>query len=237
MTERSNAKPGAGGSDVPGVVVGPDRLARCGWASSAPEYRRYHDEEWGRPVGEDVRIFEKLCLEGFQSGLSWLTVLRKRDGFRRAFAGFDPAVIADYGEADVTRLLADASIIRNRAKVLATIANARALLSLHADGSSLGALLWSYERPDRGTRPAPKSLRDVPGQSEESKQLSRELRRSGFAFVGPTTVYATMQSLGVVDDHLEGCSIRSAAEADRAGFAPPLLSATARPADPVDTEP
>jgi DNA-3-methyladenine glycosylase I len=214
------------------VVVCDDGVARCPWGAAPPEYRRYHDEEWGRPVGDEDRIYEKLCLEGFQGGLSWLTILRKREAFRSAFAGFDPAVVAGFGESDVERLLADASIVRNRAKILATIANARAVMSVRSQGRSLAGLLWSYERPDRRSRRAPAALSDVPGRSEESVRLSRELRRLGFSFVGPTTAYAAMQSLGVVDDHLEDCAIRSLAEADRAAFHVPV-EAPAAPAKRV----
>ncbi len=201
-----------------GVVIGADGIARCPWGASAPEYQPYHDTEWGRPVGSDDRVFEKLCLEGFQGGLSWLTILRKREGFRRAFAGFDPSVVAGFGPADVERLLADAAIVRNRAKIMATIDNARATLRLRDQGMSVAALLWKYE--PSGGRP-PRTMATLPASTPESKALSSELRRHGFRFVGPTTVYAAMQSLGVVNDHLEGCQFRAAAEEERAGFAPP----------------
>jgi len=192
---------------------------RCPWAADPPEYRRYHDEEWGRPVTDDGRIFEKLCLEGFQAGLSWLTILRKREAFRTAFAGFDAAAVAGFGPDDVTRLLADAGIVRNRAKIEATIANARATLSLQTAGESLAALLWSAEAP---ARPAPAGLGDVPASTPESKALSKELVRRGFRFVGPTTVYAAMQSLGIVNDHVAWCFARAECEAARAALRRPV---------------
>ena len=200
-----------------GAVTCDDGLGRCPWALAPAEYRRYHDDEWGRPTGDDRRIFEKLCLEGFQSGLSWLTVLRKREGFRAAFALFDPAAVAGFGEQDVERLLSDASIVRHRGKVEATIANARALLGLWATGQSLAAMLWAYEVP----AVSPATSADVPALTVQSQALSAALRRRGFRFVGPTTVYAAMQSLGVVDDHLTGCHFRSAVEAERSQFVRP----------------
>jgi DNA-3-methyladenine glycosylase I len=203
------------------VVVGADGVPRCPWGSSTPEYERYHDEEWGRPVSSDERVFEKLCLEGFQSGLSWLTILRKRDGFRRAFASFDPAVVAEFGDADVERLLQDAAIVRHRAKIEATIGNARATMALREQGVSLAALVWEHE-PSSGVTPAaPAGIGDLPPSTEESKTLSALLRRHGFRFVGPTTVYAAMQSLGVVNDHFAGCAFRAACEADRRRFRVP----------------
>ena len=201
------------------VAVGDDGVARCWWADSAPELRAYHDDEWGRPVGDDRRMYEKLCLEGFQSGLSWMTILRKREGFRAAFASFDPDVVARFGDGDVSRLLADAGIVRNRAKILATIANARATVALHDAGLSLAALMWRH-RVDNP--PAPKTLSDLPSITAESRALSAELRRHGFAFVGPTTAYSTMQSLGVANDHLRGCSLREVVEAQRAEFVVPV---------------
>ena len=205
---------------MPGQDTAPDDgLARCPWGGAPPEYRRYHDDEWGRPVGDENRIYEKLCLEGFQSGLSWLTILRKRDNFRRAFAAFDPAVVARFGEADVARLLGDAGIIRHRAKIQAAIDNARATVRLHDEGGTLAALLWAHEPRRRGR--APRGGGDVPPSTAESKALSAELRRRGFRFVGPTTAYAAMQSLGVVNDHLAGCHFRSLTEQDRARFVRP----------------
>ena len=200
------------------AVTGDDGVTRCPWGVAPAEYRLYHDAEWGRPVGEDNRIYEKLCLEGFQSGLSWLTVLRKREAFRSAFANFDPAVVATFGEADIVRLLSDASIIRHRAKIEATIANARAVVELKVAGSSLAALVWAYEVP--AGRP-PVSMADLPSSTVQSKELSTRLRRLGFRFVGPTTVYASMQSLGVVNDHLRHCHFRAISEAERKVFTPP----------------
>ena len=186
-----------------GAVKGPDGKPRCPWALSAPEYLAYHDEEWGRPVRGDTAIFERLCLEGFQSGLSWLTILRKRENFRAAFAGFDAAAVAAFGEGDVARLMADPGIVRNRAKINAVIANARAALSL-PDG--LTALVWKYAAEPG---PAPRTLADVPAATPASKALSAELRRNGFTFTGPVTAYATMQACGIVNDHLAGCFRRS----------------------------
>ena len=190
-----------------GVVVGDDGLARCPWGASTPDYVAYHDTEWGRPVHGDVAIFERLTLEAFQSGLSWITILRKRESFRAAFAGFDLATVAAYGEADRSRLLADAGIVRNRAKVDATIANARAALALRdAEGEgALDRLVWSFAPPARRRRL--RSTADVPAVTPESSALARELKRRGFVFVGPTTAYAGMQAMGLVDDHLVGCPV------------------------------
>jgi len=201
----------------PDLVRGDDGLRRCRWGISAPEYVAYHDDEWGRPVTDDVRLYEKLCLEGFQSGLSWLTILRKRDSFRRAFSGFVPEKVARFGPRDVKRLLGDASIVRHRGKIEATIANARATLEVQARYGSLAAFVWSFEPPRAGRhpRPAPKRLADLPPATTESKALSKELLRLGFRFVGPTTVYAAMQSLGLANDHLAGCYARSACTAER----------------------
>ena len=199
------------------TVLADDGWRRCPWGVDPPEYRRYHDDEWGRPVGPpsvaaDTRIFEKLCLEGFQSGLSWLTILRKREGFRRAFAGFDIATVAGFGPDDIARLLADAAIVRHGGKIEATIANARATLEVQATEGSLAALVWRFEP---GPKPAVDSLADLPAKTAESTALSKELQRRGFRFVRPTTVYSTMQSLGVVDDHLADCHVRPTVEAER----------------------
>jgi DNA-3-methyladenine glycosylase I len=202
-----------------GGVEGEDGLSRCPWGASTPEYRKYHDHEWGRPAKKEDLVLEMLCLEGFQSGLSWLTVLRKRAGFRKAFASFDPAVVADFGEAEILRLLSDPAIIRHRGKIVATIANARATLELRDEGSSLASLMWSYEP---GPEPARRSLSQLPASTAGSEALSRDLRKRGFRFVGPTTVYSTMQSLGVVNDHLSGCDFRKIAESERARFKKPL---------------
>lgn len=201
-----------------GAVAGDDGIRRCPWGNSPLEYRHYHDEEWGRPVGEEDRIYEKLCLEGFQAGLSWLTILRKREGFRKAFAGFDPDVVAGFGEADVERLLADASIVRHRAKIEAAINNARAVVGLRTQGGFLARLLWAYEPPRRR---APATVADIPASTPQSKDLSAQLRRFGFRFLGPTTVYASMQSLGVVNDHLATCHVRATVEAERSAFPRP----------------
>lgn len=198
-----------------GPVPGDDGVPRCGWGSGSPEYQAYHDDEWGRPVTDDVRLYEKLCLEGFQSGLSWITILRKRDSFRRAFAGFDPAVVAGFGAAEVERLLGDASIVRHRGKIEAAINNAGATLAVQAELGSLAALVWSYEPPRPG-RAGPTTMGDVPAKTAESTALSKELLKRGFRFVGPTTCYAAMQSLGLVNDHLVGCHVRDDCEADRA---------------------
>jgi DNA-3-methyladenine glycosylase I len=176
---------------------------RCWWAGTTPEYVRYHDEEWGRPEHDDRALYEKLCLEAFQSGLSWLTILRKRDNFRAAFAGFEIERVAAFGDADVARLMADAGIVRNRAKIEAAIHNARAVADL--DGG-LGELLWSFA-PDPD-RPAPRTRADVPATTPESTAMARELKRRGFRFVGPTTAYALMQACGLVNDHLAGCAAR-----------------------------
>jgi DNA-3-methyladenine glycosylase I len=185
-----------------GPVPGPDGRLRCPWGLSAPEYLPYHDEEWGRPVRGDTTIFERLCLEAFQSGLSWLTILRKRENFRAAFAGFDPAAVAAFGDADVARLLADPGIVRNRAKINAVIGNARAALGL-PDG--LSALVWRYAGEPSA---APRTLADVPATTPASKALSAELKRYGFTFTGPVTAYATMQACGIVNDHLADCFAR-----------------------------
>jgi DNA-3-methyladenine glycosylase I len=174
---------------------------RCGWATSAPEYVAYHDEEWGVPLHGDAALFERLSLEAFQSGLSWLIILRKRPAFRAAFAGFDVEAVARFGEADVTRLLADAGIVRNRAKIEATVNNARAATEAVPEG--LDALLWSFA-PD-SPRKRPRTLADVPGVSAESTAMAKELKRRGFRFVGPTTAYALMQATGMVDDHIASC--------------------------------
>jgi DNA-3-methyladenine glycosylase I len=188
------------------VTEGPDGRPRCPWATADPEYRRYHDEEWGVPLHGDRALFEKLCLEGFQSGLSWILVLRRREAFREVFEGFDPERVARYTEGDVERLLADARIIRNRAKIEAAIGNARALLALEErDGpDALDALVWSAAEPPRqGDRPT--ETTELPAATPASRALSAALRKAGFRFVGPVTVYALMQSAGVVDDHLAGC--------------------------------
>jgi len=178
-----------------------DQRVRCAWAGSAPEYVAYHDDEWGRPLRGVAAMFERLVLEGFQSGLSWLVILRKRPAFRAAFAGFDPAVVAAFTDADVQRLLADAGIVRNRAKIEATVHNARRVQELDV---ALDDLIWSFA-PDPAGRPRPASLAEVPATSPESVAMARELKRRGLRFVGPTTCYALMQAAGLVDDHVVGC--------------------------------
>jgi DNA-3-methyladenine glycosylase I len=190
---------------APGVVVGDDGRLRCPWGDRPEDYRAYHDEEWGRPVRDRSALFERMSLEAFQSGLSWLTILRKRTGFRAAFADFDPETVAGFGPGDVERLLADASIVRNRAKIEATVANARAIADLDRP---LPDLLWSFA-PD-ASRPAPVTLADVPSRTPESQAMARDLKRRGFRFVGPTTAYALMQATGMVDDHLADCYARGA---------------------------
>ena len=189
------------------LALGEDGLARCAWGASSPDYQAYHDEEWGRPVHGDVALFERLTLEAFQSGLAWITILRKREGFRAAFDGFDPHRVAAYGDDDQARLLGDAGIVRNRAKIDATIANAGALLALiEEDGpGALDRLIWSFAPPARAGRLT--RGEDVPAVTAESTALARELKRRGFVFVGPTTAYAAMQATGLVDDHLAGCHV------------------------------
>lgn len=183
------------------LVVGADGRARCAWVGADAEYVRYHDEEWGRPLHGDRALFEKMSLEGFQAGLSWITILRKRPRFREVFAGFEPQAVAAFGEAEIERLMTDAGIVRNRAKIEATISNARLVAASPA--GELDALLWSFAPSADGSRP--RVLADVPATTPESDALSRELRRRGFRFVGSTTMYALMQSAGMVDDHVEGC--------------------------------
>lgn len=181
--------------------TGPDGIARCAWVGDDDEYRRYHDEEWGRPLHGDRALFEKLSLEGFQAGLSWITILRKRPRFREAFAGFEPAAVAAFGPDDVERLLVDAGIVRNRAKIEATIGNARLVVDM-APGE-LDELMWSFAPAARQEPPA--SFADVPAVTAESAAMSKALRTRGFRFVGATTMYALMQSAGMVDDHIAGC--------------------------------
>jgi DNA-3-methyladenine glycosylase I len=203
-----------------GVVVGEDGVARCWWADSAPDYRSYHDTEWGFPVADDFRLFEKLSLEGFQAGLSWLTILRKREAFRRAFAGFDYNRVARFGEPDVERLLADASIVRHRGKIEAVINNAQRAVELVESEGSLASFVWRFE-PEPPARTDLTSRDGLQPHTEESKALARELKRRGWRFVGPTTVYAFMQAMGLVNDHLDGCAARAEVERARAEFARP----------------
>lgn len=197
------------------TIQGEDGRARCAWCEAAdfPLYRHYHDEEWGYPVADETRLFEKLCLEGFQSGLSWRTILAKREAFRAGFAGFDAARVAAFGDADVARLLGDAGIVRHRGKIEATIGNARALRALQESGRSLAALVWSFE--EKPEAPV------VRAESAASQALSKQLKKLGFRFVGPTTCYAFMQAMGLVNDHAEGCWARAKAlDARRAFWVP-----------------
>jgi len=202
-----------------GLVQADDGVVRCFWSDSAPEYRAYHDEEWGFPVDDDRRLFEKLCLEGFQSGLSWLTILRKRDAFRRVFLEFDFERVAKFGERDVERLLTDASIVRHRGKIEATVNNARRAVELVDDIGSLAGYVWQFE-PDPATRPEQltwEALSEL-AATPESRALAKDLKKRGWRFVGPTTVYAFMQAMGLVNDHVEGCAARGPAERARAAF-------------------
>jgi DNA-3-methyladenine glycosylase I len=199
------------------VTAFPDGRRRCSWCAATPGYVAYHDAEWGRPVTDDVRLFEKLCLEGFQAGLSWRTILEKRDAFRRAFAGFEPARVARFGPREVTRLLGDAGIVRHRGKIEAAIRNARAMRAVVEAEGSLARLAWRHEpspadRPGRLTAAALRALTETPA----SRALSKALKGYGFRFVGPTTVYAFMQAMGLVNDHLDGCEVRAEVERDRA---------------------
>jgi DNA-3-methyladenine glycosylase I len=195
-----------------GLEHGADGVCRCWWCGADPEYQRYHDKEWGRPVTSDIRLFEKICLEGFQSGLSWITILRKRENFRRAFAGFEIAKVAAFDESDVQRMLEDAGIIRHRGKIEASINNAKRALELQGEAGSLANYFWTYA--DVSPRPAP-IKGEIPGSTEVSTKLSKDLKKRGWKFVGPTTAYAFMQAMGVVNDHLEGCSLRPEVEAQR----------------------
>jgi DNA-3-methyladenine glycosylase I len=213
-----------------GLTLEPDGTPRCWWGAADPLYRAYHDAEWGRPVVDDRRLFEKLSLEGFMAGLSWLTILRKRENFRRAFADFEPAVVAGFGEADVERLLGDAGIVRHRGKIEAVINNSRRYAELREEAGSLAAFAWSHE-PDPTTRPTELDHATLVGitTSPEARAMSRELKRRGWAFVGPTTVYSFMEAMGIVNDHLTGCWVREAVEADRAAFVRPVARRRAGP--------
>jgi DNA-3-methyladenine glycosylase I len=210
----------------PGLVLASDGRPRCLWGASTPDYLAYHDDEWGRPVGDDRRLFEKLCLEGFQAGLSWLTILRKRERFREVFRGFDFEQVARFGPRDVARLLGDPGIVRHRGKIEATIENARRACALVEEAGSLAAFAWRFEppeseRPRRMTWGALRKLATTPS----SIALSKELKRRGWRFVGPTTVQAFMQAMGLVNDHVEGCAIRGECERARRGFRRPAASA------------
>ncbi|MGI9601772.1 MAG: DNA-3-methyladenine glycosylase I [Acidimicrobiales bacterium] len=203
----------------PGLIAGADGSTRCWWAGDDPDYQRYHDQEWGRPVADDRRLYEKICLEGFQAGLSWLTILRKRENFRRAFASFDIESVARFTGDDVDRLLADAGIVRHRGKIEAAINNAGRALEVQEEFGSLARFVWSFE-PDDGDRPALMTyaaLQEMT-ESDASRALSRDLKKRGWRFVGPTTMYAFLQSMGVVNDHVEGCRQREEIEEDRGRF-------------------
>ena len=205
-----------------GLIAGPDGADRCFWHGNLPDYLHYHDHEWGRPVADDRRLFEKICLEGFQSGLSWLTILRKRDNFRAAFAGFDFERVARFGEDDVERLLADAGIVRHRGKIVSTINNARRARELAEEAGSLAAFFWRYE-PGPDLRPGAVDLAHLRANpaTAVSARLSKDLKKRGWSFVGPTTVYAFMQAMGLVNDHIEGCKCRAEVEAERGAFRRP----------------
>lgn len=208
--------------DPSGVALGPDGIARCWWQDGKEDYATYHDEEWGRPVRDDRRLFEKVCLEGFQSGLSWLTILRKRENFRKAFADFEFERVARFTDADVERLLADAGIVRHRGKIESTINNARRAIELRQEFGSLAAYFWHFEpgpeeRPRRITKEA---LMAIP-KTQTSTLISKDLKRRGWSFVGPTTIYAFMQAMGMVNDHLEGCAFRPVVERQRDAFIRP----------------
>ena len=215
------------GPATDGAVTGADGVARCPWPGDHDDYRTYHDDEWGRPVVDDVRLFEKVCLEGFQAGLSWLTILRKRDNFRTAFAGFDPAVVAHFTDADVARCLGDTGIVRHRGKIESTINNAARALEAIDQFGSLAAYLWSFE-PDSPVRA---THDDIPAATAESAALSRDLKHRGWSFVGPTTIYALMQAMGMVNDHLPGCERHTVVAAERATLVRPVphLDPTATP--------
>jgi DNA-3-methyladenine glycosylase I len=210
------------GEPVAGLLDYDDGTTGCWWAGKDPVYRAYHDNEWGRPVVNNTRLFEKMCLEGFQSGLSWITILRKREGFRSAFAGFDPSTVAEFGPDDVERLVADAAIVRHRGKIEATINNAKQMVKLSESGTTLASLLWSFE-PSADQRPAvcDHATLSTMGSSPASKAMSDDLRKRGFKFVGPTTMYALMQAMGMVNDHVEGCWVRPAREAERSALVRP----------------
>jgi DNA-3-methyladenine glycosylase I len=202
----------------PGIAVGEDGVPRCWWAGTDALFRRYHDAEWGRPVGDDSRLFEKLCLEGFQAGLSWLTILRKRENFRAAFAGFDPAAVARFTDADIARLMGDTGIVRNRAKIESTVNNARRCGELIEEFGTVAHYVWNFE-PDAGLRRALDQAGLLEAtKSAESVAMSKDLKRRGWSFVGPTTVYAFMQAVGLVNDHLEGCGVRAEVERERHAF-------------------
>ncbi len=206
----------------PGIIIGEDGRGRCAWHGGLEDYRRYHDEEWGRPVTDDFRLFEKICLEGFQSGLSWLTILRKRENFRAAFAGFDFDKVAHFGEGDVERLVADVGIIRHRGKIVSTINNAKRAVEMREEFGSLAKFFWSFE-PAASERPLVMDLETLRANptTAVSVRLSKDLKKRGWTFVGPTTVYAFMQAMGLVNDHLDGCYCHADVENLRLRFKRP----------------
>jgi DNA-3-methyladenine glycosylase I len=209
-------------SELEGLLTGTDGITRCGWCGELDDYQHYHDTEWGRPTGDDRTLFQKICLEGFQSGLSWLTILRKRPNFQVGFDNFEFDQIAEYGDKDVERLVADAGIIRHRGKIVSTINNARRAIELREEAGSLAAFFWSFE-PDPASRPArmTHAAARLLSQTPESTALSKALKKRGWSFVGPTTCYAFMQAMGMVNDHLEGCAKRPEIEDLRAAFRRP----------------
>ncbi len=209
-------------SDETGLVTGEDGMTRCFWPGALPDYLHYHDHEWGRPVADDTRLFEKICLEGFQSGLSWLTILRKRENFREAFAGFDFERVARFGDGDVERLLGNAGIVRHRGKIASTVNNARRACELAEEAGSLAAFFWRFE-PGPEERPAVVDLAHLRANptTAVSTRISKELKKRGWSFVGPTTVYAFMQAMGLVNDHIEGCACRAKVERERRAFQRP----------------
>ncbi|MBK8456001.1 MAG: DNA-3-methyladenine glycosylase I [Phyllobacteriaceae bacterium] len=208
-----------------GLIEANDGTKSCAWHGGLPDYARYHDTEWGRPVADDIRLFEKICLEGFQSGLSWLTILRKRDNFRAAFDGFDFEKVAKYTDADITRLLADKGIVRHRGKIVSTINNARRALELRTEFGTLAAYFWSFE-PKPEERPSPVTWAAIVANptTPASVRISKDLKKRGWSFVGPTTIYAFAQAMGLVNDHVEGCKCRAEVEKARRAFKRPSRS-------------
>ncbi|MCY4665742.1 MAG: DNA-3-methyladenine glycosylase I [Acidimicrobiaceae bacterium] len=219
MSWRHKIVPKIGAGVTAATLTGTDGRVRCWWPGDDEGYVAYHDHEWGRPVTDDNRLFEKLCLEGFQSGLSWLTILRKRDNFRAAFNGFDIAAVAAFGPVDIERLLNDAGIVRHRGKVASAVNNARRAVPIIAEFGSLAAYIWGWEPPAGAVPPIGKDA--VPPSTPESAALAKDLKRRGWTFVGPTTVYAFMQSMGLVNDHIEGCFARSECASERAALIRP----------------
>lgn len=210
------------GPDYEGLIENADGTHTCKWHGNLPDYKAYHDTEWGRPVTDDTRLFEKICLEGFQSGLSWLTILRKRENFRKAFAGFEIAKVAAFNDADIERLVNDAGIVRHRGKIVSTINNANRALELQKEFGSLAAYFWRFEpRPDQRPARVTWAWAMANPASEASTAISKDLKKRGWSFVGPTTVYAFCQAMGLVNDHMEGCPCRAEVEELRAGLVRP----------------